>query len=319
MFGRDKEVLRRYYPALKGASEFAMDWLYEHDGELITSPSTSPENLFVAPDGKAWSTWHGSTADMAMIRECLADTRQAALALGEDEALVARIDSVLPRLRPYRTNPDGSLAEWYGPVADKEPQHRHQSHLVGLYPGHHLSPSLTPELAEACARTLEIKGTETTGWSAGWRVNLHARLANAEKAYSMYRRLLQYVSPDGYRGPDRRKGGGTYPNLLDAHSPFQIDGNFGGSAGVAEMLLQSTPETITLLPATPEQWRTGKVTGLRTRTGHKIAFDWNDGKVTNVTLSAGRPEEAAQTVTLNVNGTTRKINAANKPKISIKL
>lgn len=318
LFGRDKDRLRHYYPALKGAARFALGLLYERNGELITSPSTSPENMFIAPDGKARSTMHCTTADMALIRECLADARMAAMELGVDSGLVAEIDSVLPRLHPYVVKSDGSLSEWFHEYADEDPHHRHQSHLIGLYPGHHISPRMTPELAAACAKTLEIKGDETTGWSAGWRVNLQARLGSGDKAYKMYRRLLRYVSPDKYRGPGRRKGGGTYPNLLDAHSPFQIDGNFGGSAGVAEMLLQSGPESITLLPALPEAWPEGRVSGLRTRTGHSVSFAWKDGKVTELTLTAPSGVVPATQLTLFANGRQYTLKPSNN-KLKLKL
>lgn len=213
---------------------------------------------------------------------------------------------------------DGSLSEWFHEYADEDPHHRHQSHLIGLYPGHHISPRMTPELAAACAKTLEIKGDETTGWSAGWRVNLQARLGSGDKAYKMYRRLLRYVSPDKYRGPGRRKGGGTYPNLLDAHSPFQIDGNFGGSAGVAEMLLQSGPESITLLPALPEAWPEGRVSGLRTRTGHSVSFAWKDGKVTELTLTAPSGVVPATKLTLFANGRQYTLKPSNN-KLKLKL
>lgn len=286
LFTRDLDFLREYYPTLKGAAEFCLGWMIEDkDGNLITSPSTSPENNFIAPDGKPAATSAGAYADVAMIRQCLADTRDAALALDTDADLVKEIDSALERIAPYKIGQAGQLQEWAVDFKEQDPQHRHQSHLYGLYPGHHISLDKTPELAKAAAKTLEIKGDNTTGWSTGWRVNLLARLADSEKAYAMYRRLLKYVSPDRYDGPDKRRGGGTYPNLLDAHAPFQIDGNFGGTAGVAEMILQSTPESITLLPALPAQWKDGAATGLRTRSGASVDATWTDGKATAVSIT----------------------------------
>lgn len=292
LFNRDIDALATRYPTLRGAAEYTLGWLDDVDGVLTTWPSTSPENDFITPSGKAADTSISTTADMAIIRQCLLDTRSAALTLGTDSALVAEIDSVLPRLRPYCIKPDGSLNEWSHNLPDRDPQHRHQSHLYGLYPGHHISPAGTPELAAAAARTLEIKGKETTGWSAGWRINLLARLLDGEGAYAMLRRLLRYVTPDNYKGPDRRRGGGTYPNLLDAHTPFQIDGNFGGNAGITEMLIQSTPDTITLLPALPSQWKDGSITGIPTRTGITVSLTWRDGKPAGATLTSPRGGKA---------------------------
>ena len=282
LFTRDREALERDYPVLKGAAQFCMAILTEKDGELITSPATSPENLFKTPSGYVGSTAYGTTADIAIVRECLQDAREAALLMG-DTAFVQQADAVLPRLRPYQIGAAGTLQEWYHDWEDLDPRHRHQSHLIGVYPGHQVLPGTA--LAGAAHKTLETRGFETTGWSCGWRVNLYARLGDGESAYRMYRRLLRYVSPDQYAGADARRGGGTYPNLLDAHSPFQIDGNFGGCAGVMEMLLQSTSEGITPLPALPSAWPEGYLKGVRTRTGESVDLYWKDGKLERLKLS----------------------------------
>lgn len=304
LFSRDKEFLRAYYPILLGAAKFCLNWMVEKNGELITSPGTSPENRYVTYDGYKGAVSYGNTSDLAMIRECLLDAVAASRELNTDKEFRSRAEKALAKMRPYRIGPKGNLMEWYHDFEDEDPQHRHQSHLLGLHPGHHISLAKTPEIARAAARSLEIKGNKTTGWSAGWRVNLLARLADGEGAYSMLRTLLTYVSPDNYNGKDKRRGGGTYPNLLDAHSPFQIDGNFGGSAGVAEMLLQSTPEEVTLLPALPARWADGRVSGLRARGGLTVDMEWADGKVTTATLTATAPVKTR----VNYNGTSRAVN-----------
>ena len=210
-----------------------------------------------------------------MIRECLMDARAASLELSEPD-FAEKCDSYIGRLRPYHIGADGHLQDWYYDWADEDPQHRHQSHLFGVYPGHQITGG---ELGDAALKSLEIKGFETTGWSCGWRINLYARLGDGENAYRMYRRLLRYISPDNYRGRDARRGGGTYPNLFDAHSPFQIDGNFGGCAGVMEMLLGSDEQQVNPLPALPAAWPDGYIRGIRTRTGQTVDLVWKNGKV----------------------------------------
>ncbi|MCM1163350.1 MAG: glycoside hydrolase family 95 protein [Muribaculaceae bacterium] len=282
LFSRDVDFLRRYYPVMRGAAEFALEMLVENEGLLITAPSTSPENKYVTPQGYKGATLYGATSDLAMIRELLLDVSDAANTLDTDSALCSEITTALQLLRPYGIGNKGQLMEWYHDWDDAEPTHRHQSHLFGLYPGHHLSVAETPELALAATRTLEIKGLKTTGWSAAWRINLLARMRQGQDAYTMFRKLLRYVSPQDYRGPGRRTGGGTYPNLLDAHPPFQIDGNFGGTAGIVEMLLQSTSAgEVIPLPALPAAWPSGAFRGIRTRSGKTVDLTWQNGNITS--------------------------------------
>ncbi len=292
-FTLDKDFLRDAYPALRGAADFCLGWMIEKEGYLMTSPCTSPENRYLIPEsGVRGATFYGGFADIAMIRECLLDTRSAAQELGIDQAYCDTISQALNKLLPYRIGSRGNLQEFFHDWEGEDPQHRHQSHLFGLYPGHHISVSQTPVLAKACAKSLEIKGPKSTGWSTGWRVNLQARLHDGEKAYQIYRMLLTYIAPHGH-------GGGTYPNLLDAHSPFQIDGNFGGAAGVMEMLLQSdyqtgkTP-TVELLPALPEAWKSqGSVSGLRVRGGYEVSFSWKNGVITSLSVSSHRQNKGS--------------------------
>ena len=300
-FTQDKDYLRTVaYPLMKGAARFCLHWLIENPkqpGELITAPSTSPENEYKTDKGYHGVTCYGGTADLAIIRELLTNTIAAGRIIGERNK---DMEQALAKLHPYTIGHMGDLNEWYYDWDDWDFKHRHQSHLIGLYPGNHLT-DLT--LQKAAIRSLEIKGDETTGWSTGWRINLWARLRNGEKAYQIYRKLLTAVAPEGSRMPNYSKGGGTYPNLFDAHPPFQIDGNFGGTAGVCEMLMQSGDNKIELLPALPEQWKDGSVSGLCARGGFEVNFKWKDGKVRDCSIKA----KTNSSVTLLYNGQQKTV------------
>ena len=287
LFTQDQNFLeQKAYPLMRGAAEFCLAWLVtDSSGHLITSPSTSPENTFKTPTGFVGATFFGGTADLAMIRELFLDVIAAQKILKNDNEFATKINTALNNLHPYQVGKAGNLQEWYYDWEDSDPKHRHQSHLFGLYPGTHVTPETLPSIAAAAKKTLEIKGDETTGWSKGWRINLWARLKDGDHAYKMYRELLKFVPPDETK-ENYTNAGGTYPNLLDAHPPFQIDGNFGGAAAVSEMLVQSNADYIELLPALPKAWPAGAVKGLKARGNYEIEMSWNAGLVTNLKIKS---------------------------------
>lgn len=300
-YTRDLDYLRHTaYPLIKGAADFLLEWLIpdpHSPNELITAPCTSPEADYITDKGYRGSTFYGGTADLAIIRELFKNTIKGAKALGIDTAYQQRLQNTINHLRPYHIGKRGNLMEWYYDWDDQDWQHRHQSHLLGLYPFHQISIDKTPELAAAATKTLEIKGDNSTGWSTGWRINLWARLHRADKAYQIFRKLLTYVSPDIYEDKQHHSGG-TYPNLFDAHPPFQIDGNFGGTTGVCEMLMQSDGETIDLLPALPAEWPTGEIKGIKARGNYEIDLAWKKGKVSKAVIKS----KNAGTVMVKYNG-----------------
>ena len=307
-FTQDKEFLQQYYPVLKGAAQFIQSILIREpqNGWLVTAPSNSPEHAYITPDGFKGNTAMGPTMDMQIARELFNACVTASEILKVDETWRKELKETITRLAPNQIGAKGDLNEWLHDWEDAEPKHRHVSHLYGLHPYDEINVNTAPELAEAAKKTLEQRGDEGTGWSMAWKINFWARLRDGDKALLLLNKLLTPVYSEKI---DMGNKGGSYPNLFCSHPPFQIDGNFGATAGIAEMLLQSNDSAIEPLPALPSIWKTGTISGLNARGGFTINIKWAENSLKEATILS----KAGNQCTVKLDNTYKVYNIKGKP------
>ena len=312
LYTGNKQYLADIYPLLKGASEFFYSTMVrepEH-GWLVTAPTSSPENEFYVSkkDRTPISVCMGPTMDIQLVRELYTHVIEAASILHTDSLYANQLKEASAQLPPHQISKKGYLMEWLKDYEETDVHHRHVSHLYGLHPGNQISLYYTPELAEACKVTLERRGDGGTGWSRAWKINFWARLGDGNRAYTLFRNLLY---PAYTQENPNEHGSGTFPNLFCSHPPFQIDGNWGGTSGISEMLIQSQDGFINLLPALPDSWKEGNLYGFKVRGGAMVSMKWKEGKPVEVILTGGwnpnvkikMPEGITE---VSVNGEKRK-------------